>query len=368
MRVVHSESELSNVISETVAASDQRSVLLDRFLHNAIEVDVDCVSDGSEVIISGVMEHIERAGIHSGDSSCCIPPQTLSAATVRELKRQTEVLARSLKVVGLMNVQFAVQKSDKGEPTVYLLEVNPRASRTVPFVSKATGIPWAKVAARVMAGASLKSIGVREAPEAAGVAVKACVFPFAKFQGVDTILGPEMKSTGEVMGLHASFGGSFAKAQLAASIKLPRAGAAFLSVADGDKEELPAIAERLKAEGFSLLATQGTAEYLKKRGIEVTAVRKVRDGSPHIVDLLGEGKVQLVVNTPEGGTSKSIGTLLDSRSIRLVANEMGIPTFTTMAAALAGAHAIHSLREGEVVQVQALQDYHKLVVARAKAA
>jgi len=201
-----------------------------------------------------------------------------------------------------------------------------------------------------------------------GVAVKACVFPFAKFQGVDTILGPEMKSTGEVMGLHAGFGGSFAKAQLAASVKLPRAGAVFLSVADGDKEELPAIAERLAEEQFELLATQGTAEFLRGKGFKVTEVRKVREGSPHIVDLLGEGRVQLVINTPESGTAKSIGTLLDSRSIRLVANEMGIPTFTTMAAGLAGAHAIRSLRRGEVVQVQALQDYHKLVVQRAEAA
>ncbi len=374
MRVVHSSEELANFIQETLQASEQRSVLLDRFLHKAVEVDVDCVSDGQDCIISGVMEHIERAGIHSGDSSCCTPPPTLSDETVHELVRQTKVLAKALGVVGLMNVQFAVERADvaaersgnskMATDRVYILEANPRASRTVPYVSKATGIPWAKVAARVMAGVKLSALGLSDwvpqlRSESALYAVKACVFPFAKFQGVDTILGPEMKSTGEVMGMHSTFGGAFAKAQMGASIKLPAEGNVFLSVADVDKPELEELGKSLASLGFNIFATSGTAQYLKQRGVSATVVNKVLEGSPHVVDLLGEGRLHWVINTPESSSPKTIGSLLDSRSIRLVATEMGIPVYTTMAAALAATEAIASVRSGEVTSVACLQDCHQ---------
>ena len=350
MRVVFSEEDLKDYVQESVVVSEDRPVLLDRYLHNAIEVDLDAVSDGSEVLIAGVMEHIERAGIHSGDSSCCLPPQTLSDEVVEELKRQGKILAKELGVVGLMNVQFAVVENKD----IYILEVNPRASRTVPFVSKATGIPWAKVAARLMAGKTIKELGVKEAVLGDHVSIKACVFPFNKFPGVDTILGPEMKSTGEVMGIHNSFPGGFAKAQFASQMVLPgHQGKAFLSVRDGDKEELLPIAKQLLELGFSLVATSGTAKYLSEAGIAAEEINKVREGSPHIVDLLGEGAIDLVINTPEGA-----GTLLDSRSIRLVANELNVPTYTTIAAAAAAVAAIEIVASGTYLDVKPLQDYY----------
>jgi carbamoyl-phosphate synthase large subunit len=260
-------------------------------------------------------------------------------------------MAKELKVVGLMNVQYAVDK----EGLIYILEVNPRASRTVPFVSKAMGIPWAKIAAKLMAGRTIAELGIKEAPPKPYSAVKACVFPFKRFEGVDTILGPEMKSTGEVMGIHSDFAGGFAKAQFAASNILPAKGTVFLSVMDQEKDELPDVAKKLVELGFSLVATSGTAKYLRDRGFKVDVINKVREGSPHIVDLLGEGKVDLVINTPEGSAP-----LLDSRSIRLVANELNIPTFTTMAAASAVAQAISIVQKHRFLQVCALQDYHAL--------
>ncbi len=350
MRVIYSEEEVINYMQEGVEVSHDRPVLLDRFLDGAIEVDVDAVSDGKQVLIAGVMEHIEPAGIHSGDSSCCLPPQTLSAAVIDELKRQARLLASELKVVGLMNIQFAVVNGSD----IYILEVNPRASRTVPFVSKATGVPWAKVASRLMAGKSLKEIGVKEVEPKGYVSVKASVFPFSKFPGVDTILGPEMKSTGEVMGLHANFGGAFAKSQFAASIKLPSEGAVFLSIKEEDKKELGAIAERLSKLGFSLVATKGTAEFLAQKGYAVEVVNKVRDGSPHVVDKLGLGELVLVLNTPEGWSKP----VMDSKSIRMVANELRIPTYTTIAAAGAVSQALEMVKDRTFLQVRALQDYY----------
>jgi carbamoyl-phosphate synthase large subunit len=311
-------------MQESVLVSEDRPVLLDRFLQDAIEVDLDAISDGQEVEIAGVMEHIERAGIHSGDSSCCLPPQSLSRSVIEEMKRQARELALTLQVKGLMNIQFA------GTPNkmIYVLEVNPRASRTVPFVSKATGRPWAKIAALVMSGMSLPE-ALAEYPQQVGRrkfwSVKACVFPFKKFPGVDTILGPEMKSTGEVMGIGETFPEAFGKSQLGAGIKLPLSGTAFLSVRDNDKEALVGIAEKLRLVGFSLLATEGTAKFLQQAGISVTRVNKVREGSPHIVDMIGEGQVNLVVNTPEG-----YGPFLDSRSIRLMSTEMGVPLYVTV--------------------------------------
>lgn len=348
MRVLYSEEEVCTYMREGVEVSHDRPVLLDRFLEGAIEVDVDTVSDGKDVLIAGVMEHIEPAGIHSGDSSCCLPPQSLSPKVVGEMRRQAVMLAKELKVVGLMNIQFAVPKS--GE--VFILEVNPRASRTVPFVSKATGVPWAKVASRVMAGSTLKDIGVHEVVPEGYVSVKASVFPFSKFAGVDTILGPEMKSTGEVMGIHSSFSGAFAKSQFASSIWLPKTGTVFLSVKDGDKEQLPEVAQRLVRLGFKLVATDGTANFLAGLGIDVERVNKVREGSPHVVDALGAGEIDLVINTPEGWQP-----VMDSKSIRLVANEMRVPTYTTIAAARATAEALELVQSGEFLSVRALQDY-----------
>lgn len=350
MRVVYSEEDLRNYMQQGVVVSNDRPVLLDHYLHNAIEIDLDAVCDGTDVAIAGVMEHIERAGVHSGDSSCCLPPQTLSNEVIEEMKRQARILALEIGVRGLMNVQFAVTKENE----IYILEVNPRASRTVPFVSKATGTPWAKVAARVMCGKTLKELEVFDSAEIDYVAVKACVFPFSKFQGVDTILGPEMKSTGEVMGIHSTFAGGFAKAQFASSIDLPESGRVFLSVTDRDKEELIAIARELSDLEYVLVATSGTADFLESKGFAVEIVNKVREGSPHVVDMLGNGDIDLVVNTPEG-----VGTLLDSRSIRLVANEMNVPTYTTMAAATAAAQSMRIVRDRKVVSVCPLQEYHR---------
>ncbi|MCB0317964.1 MAG: carbamoyl-phosphate synthase large subunit [Bdellovibrionales bacterium] len=348
MKVVYTEQDLIEYMEESVEVSNERPVLIDRYLHNAIEVDVDAVCDGKQAIIAGVLEHIERAGVHSGDSSCCMPPQTLSKEVVDVLKDQACKLALELNVSGLINIQFAVTSKNE----VFILEVNPRASRTVPFVSKAIGVPWAKVAARIMAGKTIKELGVKEVEEQNSVAIKACVFPFNKFKGADTILGPEMKSTGEVMGIDSSFSSSFIKAQFAAGNILPKKGSVFLSVNDNDKSDLLAVAKMFKDQGYSLVATKGTAAFLKKNGIEVSEVNKVREGSPHIVDLLGEGRVNIVINTPEGS-----GTLLDSRSIRLVANELNVPTYTTMAAALAAASGTAELSRGDTLGVKSIQEY-----------
>ncbi len=352
MRVIYTEDEVRSYMHEGVEVSHDRPVLLDRFLDSAIEVDVDAVSDGDEVLIAGVMEHIEPAGIHSGDSSCCLPPQTLSRKVVDELKRQAKVLAKELDVVGLMNIQFAVTQAEE----IYILEVNPRASRTVPFVSKATGIPWAKVASRVMAGKKLKEIGVREVEPVGYVSVKASVFPFSKFPGVDTVLGPEMKSTGEVMGIHTNFGGAFAKSQFAANITLPKEGKVFLSIRDRDKGALAHIVKRLSNLKFDIVATKGTAASVRELGGSVEEVNKVRDGSPHIVDMLGQGEISMVINTPEGWQP-----VMDSKSIRIVANEMRIPTYTTIAAGRAVSDALEMVKDRSYLSVRALQDYLSLL-------
>lgn len=330
MRILCSDEELVEYLAESVLMSNDRPVLLDRYLENSVEVDVDIVSDGEQTIICGVMEHVERAGIHSGDSYCSLPPQTLSKNVVAEIRSAAELLAKRLSVRGLMNTQFAVTPDQQ----VYVLEVNPRASRTIPFVSKATGTPWAKVGALVMAGASLKSLGVSEPTDPKHVSVKGVVFPFAKFSGVDTILGPEMKSTGEVMGVDSSFARAFLKAQSAAGVQIPKTGTVLLTVNDRDKTELESVAKQFLAAGFKLLATTGCAAELTARGIAVQTINKVRDGSPHIVDFLGEGKIDIVVNTPEG-----VGASMDSRSIRVVATELKVPLYTTMAAAAAAAKA-----------------------------
>jgi carbamoyl-phosphate synthase large subunit len=348
MRVVHNDTELNDYFAQGFQVSNDRPVLVDRYLSNAIEVDLDLVSDGDDVVIAGVMEHIERAGIHSGDSSCCIPPISLAESVVESIKDQAKLIARELKVVGLMNVQFAITQNNE----IYILEVNPRASRTVPFVSKANGVPWAKVAARLMAGKKLSELNLKIS-NSKNYAIKACVFPFSRFRGVDIILGPEMKSTGEVMGMYKDFPGGFAKAQYAVGNLLPKGGTVFLSVMDHDKSELDLLANNLVKLGFDLVATKGTAKYLVNLGFKVSVVNKVLEGSPHIVDMLQAGKIDLVINTPEGAQ-----TFLDSKSIRLTASELGIPTYTTMAAAHAACQAIGMIQLGKLVDVKALQDYH----------
>jgi carbamoyl-phosphate synthase large subunit len=353
MEIVYDEKDLERYMHTAVMASPDHPVLLDHFLNDAIEIDVDCVSDGERVICGGVMEHIEEAGVHSGDSACSLPPYSVGAGIISEIERQSDLLARGVGVVGLMNVQFAVQ-----DGAVYILEVNPRASRTVPFVSKATGVPLAKIAARVMAGESLEKLGLLRMPKLEHVAVKEAVFPFEKFPGVDTVLGPEMKSTGEVMGMADSFDVAFAKAQEAAGTILPRPssnfdGMVFISVKLGDKAAITQSARWLADLGFKLCATQGTAQHLTKAGIPVVAVNKVNEGRPHIVDLMKNGEVAMVFNTTLGKQA-----LADSFSIRRTALTSRIPYFTTAAGMKAAVAAMASFKEGRFY-CKALQDYHK---------
>jgi carbamoyl-phosphate synthase large subunit len=325
MEIVHHQSELERYMREAVKVSNDSPVLIDRYLSDATEVDVDAICDGTEVLIGGIMEHVEQAGVHSGDSACCLPPHSLASHVERELKRQTAMMARALNVVGLMNVQYAIQRD-----TVYVLEVNPRASRTVPYVSKATGQPLAKIAARCMAGKTLAEQGAEEITPWY-FSVKEAVFPFARFPGVDTILGPEMKSTGEVMGVGRTFGEAFVKSQLAAGVKLPTGGRAFISVRDADKLAAVQVARDLAELGFSLIATRGTAGVLKSHGIEVTPVNKVAEGRPHIVDMIKNGEVSFVVNTTEATRTAHS----DSKAIRTITLARRVTYYTTVAGAKA---------------------------------
>ena len=356
MALVHDADELAAYMRDAVRASAERPVLIDRFLEDSVEVDVDAVSDGENVIIAGVMEHIEEAGIHSGDSACSIPPYTLGPDIVEELKRQTRILAKSLNVVGLNNVQFAIHKRQ-----VFILEVNPRASRTVPYVSKVVGVPFAKVAARVMAGETLPSLGLDHDVEPRHFGVKEAVFPFKKFSGVDVILGPEMKSTGEVMGLGEDFPTAYLKAQEGAGSVLPLSGRAFISVRDGDKAAIIPLAQLLVELGFSLVATAGTRAALMANGIEADFVHKVTDGEPgHIVEQMEADEVQFVLNTTAGKQS-----IKDSYSIRRTALLRNIFYCTTLAAGQAAIRAIRILRENEY-SVRSLQDYHANMPALAR--
>ncbi|MGE5663324.1 MAG: carbamoyl-phosphate synthase large subunit, partial [Deltaproteobacteria bacterium] len=347
MEIVHDEEGLRRYLAEAVQASEERPVLVDKFLEDAIEIDVDAISDGETVVVGGIMEHIEEAGVHSGDSACSLPPHSISETMIAEISRQATALARELEVVGLMNVQFAIKGGD-----IHILEVNPRASRTIPFVSKAIGVPLAKLAARVMVGRKLAELGFTREVRPSHVSVKEAVFPFIKFPGVDTLLGPEMKSTGEVMGIDTKFGRAFAKAQIAAGTLLPRAGKVFISVRDEDKEGVLSAARMLHECGFVFTATQGTAEFLGRHGIPADAVLKVNEGRPHAADLIKNGEIALVINTPLGARSKA-----DSYYIRRTALVYNIPYFTTLSAARAAAHAIaHLLRED--LSVRSLQEYH----------
>ncbi|MDX8404828.1 MAG: carbamoyl-phosphate synthase large subunit [Mariprofundus sp.] len=350
MQIVHNEQGLLRYMREAVQASAGHPVLLDRFLNAAIELDVDALADGTRVVIGGIMEHIEEAGVHSGDSACCLPPHSISEDIIAEVRRQTKALGLALNVKGLMNIQFAVQGD-----TIYVLEVNPRASRTVPFVSKATGKPLAKIAARIMAGQSLDDQGIVAIPQPTTFrAVKEAVFPFVKFRGVDPLLGPEMKSTGEVMGIADSFPAAFAKAQLGASQRLPESGVAFLSVRDSDKESLVQLGHLLVEGGFTIMATAGCHNLLLEAGIQSQCVAKVTDGvRPHIVDRLLNDEVCFIVNTTEGSQA-----IEDSKSIRQVALQRGIVYFTTMAGGLAAAAAMGG--HFDATTVKSIQEYHRI--------
>ncbi|MEJ7747226.1 MAG: carbamoyl-phosphate synthase large subunit, partial [Luteimonas sp.] len=344
MEVVHSDADLSRYIRDAVKVSNDSPVLLDRFLDNAVEVDVDVIADkDGNVLIGGVMEHIEEAGVHSGDSSCSLPPYSLSPAVQEKLRTQVVALAKALNVIGLMNTQFAVQTNDNGEDIIFLLEVNPRASRTVPFVSKATGMPLAKIAARCMAGMTLAEQGVTEEIVPDYYSVKEAIFPFAKFQNVDPILGPEMRSTGEVMGVGRSFGAAFARAQEAASIKAPPVGKAFISVRDPDKVRVLPVAQDLIRRGYSLVATSGTAKWLREHDIECAQINKVIEGRPHIVDLIKNGEISYIVNTTEGKQA-----IADSFSIRREALQHRVTYSTTVAGAKALLHSLDYRDSGPV--------------------
>jgi carbamoyl-phosphate synthase large subunit len=348
MEIVHEQRDLERYMREAVKVSHDSPVLLDRFLNDAIECDVDCIRDtAGQTWIGGVMEHIEQAGVHSGDSACSLPPYSLSAPTVAEIKRQTAAMAKALNVVGLMNVQFAIQHID-GNDVIYVLEVNPRASRTVPFVSKATGVQLAKVAARCMVGQTLASQGIGKEITPPYFSVKEAVFPFVKFPGVDTILGPEMKSTGEVMGVGKTFGEAFVKSQLGAGTKLPRSGRVFISVKQSDKLRVVEVARHLLAMGFELIATKGTAAAITAHGLTCRVVNKVAEGRPHIVDMIKNDEVALVINTVE----ERRNAIVDSRHIRTSALLARVTTYTTIAGAEAAVEGMKYLDNLGVISVQ----------------
>jgi carbamoyl-phosphate synthase large subunit len=349
MEIVHEQRDLERYMREAVKVSHDSPVLLDRFLNDAIECDVDCISDGTRTFIGGVMEHIEQAGVHSGDSACSLPPYSLSQETIDVLKHQTAQMAKGLNVVGLMNVQFAIQQKD-GKDIVYVLEVNPRASRTVPFVSKATGLQLAKIAARCMVGQSLESQGILHEVVPSYYSVKEAVFPFVKFPGVDTILGPEMKSTGEVMGVGKTFGEAFVKAQLGAGVKLPKSGKVFISVKASDKPIAVQVAQDLARLGFTIVATKGTAAAISAAGVPVTMVNKKSEGRPHVVDMIKNNEIAMVINTVEEKRS----AIIDSRAIRTSALAARVTTFTTIFGAEAAVQGMAHLDELHVYDLQGL--------------
>jgi carbamoyl-phosphate synthase large subunit len=348
MAIVYDMATLDRYMAGAVDVSHERPVLIDKFLEDAFEFDVDCVADATgAVVIGGIMEHIEQAGIHSGDSSCVVPPFMVADRHLVTIRDYTRRIARALKVVGLMNVQYAIK-----DDVVYVLEVNPRASRTVPYLSKATGVPLAKVAARVMSGRTLADLSLVDDLAVHGVFVKSPVFPFVRFPGVDTLLGPEMKSTGEVMGGADGFGAAFAKAQLSVGQKLPDQGRAFISVNNTDKPTVLPIARDLAALGFALVATRGTAAYLRAHGLDVEVVYKVNEGRPNIADQIVNDQIALIVNTPLGRVS-----FFDDRTVRRVAMMHSVPCITTLTGASAAVAAIRALRT-QALDVRALQDYY----------
>ncbi len=348
MEIVYDEDSIRNYMERAVKASPEHPILIDKYLDDAIEVDVDAVSDGTDVVVGGVMEHIEEAGIHSGDSACSLPPYSLNKDITDEIKKQTIALAKDLGVIGLMNVQFAVKQDE-----IYILEVNPRASRTIPFVSKATGVPLAKIAAKAMIGRTLRELGLTSEKSIKHIAVKEAVFPFEKFPGVDTILGPEMKSTGEVMGIDEDFGRAFSKAQASCNNRIPLSGKIVISIRDKDKPGICDIVKRLYEAGFSVIATRGTAAFLDEKGIEVEVINKVAEGRPHIVDLIKNKEIVFVINTVSGAQAQR-----DSFSIRRSALQYGVPYTTTVAGAKAVVNAIEMLKKKKV-SIRSIQEYHK---------
>jgi carbamoyl-phosphate synthase large subunit len=355
MEVVYDEEELNRYMVEAVQVEPDHPVLIDQFLENAIEVDVDALCDAEgRVVIGGLMEHIEPAGIHSGDSACALPAVSLSAGALATIRQWSRELALALEVRGLINLQFAIQRDSEGEDRVYIIEANPRASRTVPFVAKATGVPLAKIASQVMAGRSLADLGLESEPVPPLQTVKEAVLPFKRFPGADTLLGPEMRSTGEVMGIAPGFGLAYAKAELAAGEPLPTAGTVFLSTHDRDKPALVPVARRLAEEGFALTATEGTAQVLRQAGLSVTSVLKVHEGRPNIEDAIRSGTVQLIINTPIGRRAAH-----DDRYLRHAALDYAVPTVTTLAGARAAVEAIGALQQHRQVEVVALQDIHR---------
>ena len=346
MEIVRDEASLRTYLATAqIEITEKEPLLLDQYLQNAVEVDVDAIADGEDVFIAGVMEHIEEAGVHSGDSACSLPPYTLTDDMIAALKEQTHKLALELGVVGLMNVQYAIK-----DDVIYILEVNPRASRTVPFVAKSVGLPVARIAAKVMAGHKIKDLNLVW-PEFTHVSVKEVVFPFSRFPGVDTVLGPEMRSTGEVMGIDVNFDKARAKSLIGAGARIPMEGCVFVSLKDSDKAQMVSASKRLLDMGFSIIATGGTADYLQEQGLDVARVNKVLEGRPHIVDALKNGEVHLVFNTTEGAQS-----IKDSRSIRTTALAQKIPCITTAAGAKAAVCAIEAMRDGEL-EVAPLQAY-----------
>ncbi len=352
MQIVYNDEQLERYMSAAVEASPEHPVLIDKFLEDAIEVDVDAIADGERCVIGGIMEHIEEAGIHSGDSACVLPAFSLAEDELEEINHQTKALARELEVVGLMNVQYAIRNE-----VLYVLEVNPRASRTIPFVSKAIGVPLAKLAARVMAGKTLDELGFTQEVAIEHTAVKCPVFPFGKFAGIDTILGPEMKSTGEVMGIDSRFGAAFAKAYIAAGHKLPTRGTVFISVRNRDKRDIIFLSRRLHEIGFRIVATEGTASVLRRVGVEAEVVYRVSDPrGRNVIDLIHEGRIDLIVNTPRGEEPRE-----DQRRIRAEAVLYDVPSITTVAGAIVAVMGIESLQRGEI-DVNALQDYHAAII------
>ncbi|MEO1616690.1 MAG: carbamoyl-phosphate synthase large subunit, partial [Planctomycetota bacterium] len=349
MEICYDKSQFERYVAEAFIVADGQPVLIDHFLEDATEVDVDAICDGKDAVVMGIMEHIEEAGVHSGDSACAIPPFSIPDAVLQELREATIKLAKDMEVVGLMNIQFAIKNEEEG-PVVYILEVNPRASRTVPFVAKATGVPVAGLATKVMTGRTLAELGITSEPIPKHVSIKESVFPFRKFAGVDIVLGPEMRSTGEVMGISDSFPLAFAKSQIAAGITLPTTGNIFLSLSSRHKESVVSLGKDLRELGFDLLATRGTAAKLEEVGIPVTRIKKLGEGQPNLIDYLKNDDVALIFNTPNGK-----GARTDEGRIRAASVQHGVPCITTVAAAEAAVRAMQALRD-DVLQVQSLQE------------
>jgi len=351
MEIVYDEKSLSDYMQKAVEASPERPILIDKFLEDAIEVDVDAIADGKLCVIGGIMEHIEEAGIHSGDSAMVLPPHTLGKDTIETIRKNTYAMASQLNVKGLMNVQYAVKNN-----IVYILEVNPRASRTIPFVSKVIGVPLANLATKIMLGKTLEELGFTKEKKVGCVAVKESVFPFIRFPGVDAILGPEMKSTGEVMGIDSTFGAAYAKSQIAAGQKLPVKGSVFISVKNQDKRNIIFVAKKLADLGFRILATSGTADALANNDIDVKVLPKLHEGRPNIIDLIKDNKVSLIINTPAGKSTKE-----DEMKIRSSAILYNVPLITTVSGAQASVNGIENLIKRPKVSVTSLQEYHKKI-------